>query len=70
MLTGTPLDLTPLGSLMGSIGFIYWALAALVGIQPQQFDEADYLNARAGAGRTGSAKRAANEAVDLPKSTP
>ena len=29
MLTGTPLDLTPLGSLMGSIGFIYWALAAL-----------------------------------------
>ena len=27
MLTGTPLDLTPLGSLMGSLGVIYWALA-------------------------------------------
>lgn len=71
MLTGTLLDLTPLGSLMGSIGVIYWALAALVGIQPQQFDEADYLmNARAGAGRTASAERATSEAVDLPKSTP
>jgi len=44
MLTGTPLDLTPLGSLLSGLGLLYWAFALGTAVLTLQFAVAATAN--------------------------